>query len=279
MSSTSLLPSLTHLRLAGPDCGSFLQGYVTTDVDTLTTSWSLSAFTNLKGRVFATVLLRRADRELIDLIVSADIAEGLASFLSKYLMFAKCDLTAVDGTPMLSQRSEGCPATEGENHNALPASMTAGAHQVWHLHTAADYPDGGTTTPDGTDEWLALLIKARLGWIGAQASEQHLPQMLGLIAHDAVSFSKGCYLGQEIVARVEHRGSVKRQLVALDYTADDGSAVPTVGTPLLSDNGKEVGNLVVVQASTGQALAVTAGDPTTLTSTNPGARYVRARRQ
>lgn len=273
MPSTASLPSLAHLRLAGPDCASFLQGYVTTDVDNLPNGWSFSAFTNLKGRVFATVLLRKVEREAIDLIVSADIAEGLASFLAKYLMFAKCALAAIEGTPLLTDHVNAIRMTGDPSQTDLPTSLSGQRRASLHLLTRDELADAEGADRDGTDWWLEILISAGLGWTGLSASEQHLPQMLGLLAHDAVSFKKGCYLGQEIVARVEHRGSVKRHLVALSYVCDNNEEVPEVGCPLVADSGKEVGNLVIVRPNARQALAVTTIDASNLTSQQPSAAF------
>ncbi len=273
MPSPSVIPLLSLLRLEGPDCATFLQGYVTTDIDNADDSWSLSAFTNLKGRVVATVLLRRADREQIELIVSTDIADGLASFLAKYLMFAKCELHVVDSSLCLTGASTDSTSEPNPNAFALPEGLCHEDSGATHLRPLEATSDTTAEQNDASDQWLGMLISAKIGWVGAQASEQHLPQMLGLLMHDAVSFSKGCYLGQEIVARVEHRGAVKRHLVALDYTLEGDTPAPTIGTALRSDGDRDVGNLVLVRPSARQALAVVALDASSLSSEQPAIRY------
>ncbi|MCR9277460.1 MAG: hypothetical protein NXH85_05755 [Pseudomonadaceae bacterium] len=272
MTSRASLSDLTLLRLEGPDCASFLQGYVTSDVDTVERHWSISAFTNLKGRVVATTLLRQVNSELIELAVSTDIAEMLASFLAKYLMFAKCELSNPAQPLFFVSGADAKPELQGD---VLPASLgqNRSAERCFvSTNTTASIDE----VTDGTDAWHALLIDSQLGWVGAQASEQYLPQMLGLLEHEAVSFSKGCYLGQEIVARVEHRGAVKRHLLTVTYATASDTASPQIGCPLFaddSDSAREVGNLVLVRPATGQALAVAGIDATSFISKAPEASY------
>ena len=71
---------------------------------------------------------------------------------------------------------------------------------------------------DARVRWDLALIERREVWLAADTAGEFLPQMIGLDEIGAVSFSKGCYLGQEVVARAQHLGEVKRKLAALDWS-------------------------------------------------------------
>ena len=87
------------------------------------------------------------------------------------------------------------------------------------------------------------LAEIRLGlpWVGAALAEHYLPQMLNLDLLGALSFDKGCYPGQEIVARTQHLGSVKRRLMRFGGA---GSVVPRPGTAVVDGGGTQVGEIV-----------------------------------
>ena len=97
------------------------------------------------------------------------------------------------------------------------------------------------------------LVERREVWLTADTSGRFLPQMIGLDRIGAVSFSKGCYLGQEVVARAQHLGEVKRKLSALDWSG----IAPSPGTVVEAD-GRNAGTVVAVAGAEkgGSALAV-----------------------
>ncbi len=111
------------------------------------------------------------------------------------------------------------------------------------------------------ETWLASLAADGIPLVSAAVTGEFLPQMLNLDALDAVDFRKGCYLGQEVVARAQHRGRVKRRLARLTWR---GAAAPEPGADVTDDAGKPQG--VVVQSARhgdggGLALAVLRTDP------------------
>ncbi len=185
--------ALAMIRFIGADAEKFLQGYLTTDTTALTDRWQLTALCNIKGRVVASGWVQRTD-EGIDWVLHASLAERAMDFLAPYLRFAKTAAVVVEDpigyrlTPELAFVS--LPGAEG----------------------------------DATEALLAHLYAARITLVDSTSSERHLPQMLGLTDAGAVSFSKGCYLGQEVVARAQHRGEVKRRLQALEGAPESDDA-------------------------------------------------------
>lgn len=195
-------PPLAKLSLVGADAQSFMQGYVTSDLDALAEDTAVpTACCNIKGRVLANGWVAgRADA--VHLFVHENVAEALAAHLAKYLVFAKCSL---------ERDARGF---------AIADAPAAGA--------IALEPFGAFLTPAGEDGCPALdrrCIDAGFGIVSAPLAEKFLPQMLGLADIGAVSFAKGCYLGQEVVARAQHLGEVKRRLARFRWRG----ALPAAG--------------------------------------------------
>ena len=225
------------LAFKGPDAAAFLQGYVTANLDDLHAEAALPmACCNLKGRVLASGWAV-GEPTHVRLLIHASVAEDCAANFGKYLLFAKSKLHREDaGAAFSQQRSPG--AVE------LP-------------------PTGWFVTFDAGANGHAAFAEAcvQTGFVAVAkaVSEAFLPQMIGLTDRGAVSFAKGCYLGQEVVARVEHRGHVKQTLRR--YRCDAGR--PSIGADVLADGGKigtvvAVGEQVVLAAVRGEATAAVA---------------------
>ncbi len=230
------LPFLGVLRLAGPDAVSFLQGQVTHDTRLLADGRTLLAACNTpQGRVVALLRLRQQRAEVLALL-PADLVEPLAQRLSRFVLRAKVrleparDLVAVAEFP----GSQASDVTEG--------SVSAGG--------PAD-PDAGTVE----SAWWFADIAEGLPQVFAASAEAFVPQMLNLDLLDAISFTKGCYTGQEIVARTQHLGRIKRRLFR--YATGPGAA-PSVLAGLFLD-GQKVGEVLLSARSQSKTelLAVT----------------------
>ena len=195
---------LVELTVAGLEAAKFLQGYVTSDLETIQPKHGLPmALTDIKGRVIANGWCYGSATQ-ITLAIHQSLIETVKSHLSRYMVFAKSKFT--DET---NERSLSAVAVAGEvklepyGWGLGPALQTE--NDLNHLTVAREFPI-----------------------IQAASSGLFLPQMLNLTQHGAVSFTKGCYLGQEIVARTEHRGQVKRQLFRtnlLDQNVTVGATV------------------------------------------------------
>ena len=182
----------TVLTLAGRDAASFLQGYVTTDVDAIASTHALpTAFTDIKGRVTASGWLwGAADR--VRLLLHESVVESQKADLAKYLMFSKAEW-------LDDEIARFVGADDPDAAVALPPTKFA----------------VGTDRAIGHDAFYRGCVEAGMIVVTDAVAGRFLPQSLGLTAVDAVSFNKGCYLGQEIVARAEHRGRVKVGLARL----------------------------------------------------------------
>ena len=242
------LHDLGMLRFEGADVAGFLQGYLTTDTAELGSVPRFTAICNIKGRSLCTGYAWLGEGTAI-LALHRSLCPVVLEFLRPYLAFSRTTATAVPSRVI------------GVVHEELPPdrldSLSGGRLDAGRYLFACAGPEPETIL-EGLREldparWDEQLVERREVWLQAATSGRFLPQMLGLEERGAVSFSKGCYLGQEVVARAQHRGQVKRRLTALDWS---GTA-PAPGISIL-DAGREVG-VVVASAGTscaGQALAV-----------------------
>lgn len=190
---------LAHATLTGPNLRTFLQGYITCDLDDLQPGLAMPmAITEIKGRVVANGWVLE-DGEHFVLLLHASTTEIVQQHLLPYMRFARCELS-VDPDPFHITQS---PDTESPRFNL----------------SGLEY--GFTHRKDHACDLGEFQIKTGFALVTGATSGKFLPQMLNLTEFDAVSFSKGCYLGQEVVARAQHRGQVKRRLfLASHHTSD-----------------------------------------------------------
>ena len=213
------LRSLAVVRVSGTGAESFLQGQLTSDLGRLDSRTQLAACTTPQGRVIAVLRLQRC-QDGIYILVPAALGAMLIERLRKFVLRAKVGIDLLD-TWSVSGIEAG--AEHGAN-SRTPASSGP---------VAFDYPDGrlaiarpGASVIDQPAEeaWQRADIAAGLPQILPETSGHFVPQMLNLDLLDAVSFTKGCYTGQEIVARTQHLGRIKRRTLRYAIRADEAPA-------------------------------------------------------
>lgn len=226
--AAALIDALRPLCFQGPDVLNFLQGYLTIDLEQLTNDKPrLAALTNLKGRVVATGWCQARGSDRVDWLIHADLTGPVSEFMARYLAFSKTALVEpeVGSLAVGVIDAEGAPSARlictDEELDTLAANH--------HLKEAA--------------HWYTACIEQGMVLITPETTEAHLPQMIGLVEAGAVDFDKGCYLGQEVVARAQHRGEVKRRLERLTGISD---RLPP-GTPLTDADGKELGSVLMCE--------------------------------
>jgi tRNA-modifying protein YgfZ len=229
----TLLPFLGVLRVAGPDTLAFLQGQLTNDVRQLADGRTqLAALNTPQGRVVALLRLRLVDGAVYALMPT-ELLEPVSALLRRFVLRSKVQLQVAAelqvgwaGTGVVS------PTTGAGDHRSLAHATTAVPDQAAPRTVTFDYAPGRPVVaataeawrsitgsdplpvhPGAQDQWLALDIAAGLPQVFAATSGAFVPQMLNLDLLEAISFSKGCYTGQEIVARTQHLGRIKRRLL------------------------------------------------------------------
>ncbi|WP_265534199.1 CAF17-like 4Fe-4S cluster assembly/insertion protein YgfZ [Pseudomonas saponiphila] len=269
MADSAFFCPLSHegvLAVRGPDASKFLQGQLTCNLNYLSDSQSsLGARCNQKGRMQSSFrILVQGDGCL--LAMASELLEPQLADLKKYAVFSKAKLSdesanwvrfgLAGGDATLSGLGLELPQEDGAvvrsddliaiRVSSDRAELWAPAEQAEHLarQLAAQLPEGEL------NQWLLGQIRAGLGQVMAQTRELFIPQMLNLQAVGGVSFKKGCYTGQEIVARMQYLGKLKRRLYRLSLPTGE---LPVPGTPLFSPtHGSAIGEVVLAARATDQ---------------------------
>ena len=254
-----------HLELGGEDRARFLNGMVTADVKRLAPGGGLFAFfTNAQGRALAEVRVEaHSDRLLLEL--PAGCAGPISEHLQRYVVADRVELALRPGLRALAlvgPRAEAVaarlglplPAPERWSHAvadwrgselilAREARLGGPAICLRVHETAAhdlarellDAAAGEAAAPAGFEAAEALRVEAGCSRFGPDFGAERFPQEVG--AEEALDFEKGCYLGQEVIARIHYRGRVNHRLCGLRLA---GESLPAPAS-LVAVDGDEVG--------------------------------------
>lgn len=257
------LSHLTLLEIEGVDAVTFLQGQVTNDVKLL--DGHLAHYTGYctpKGRLLA-LFLAFAHQGYIHLQLPKSIAEAIIKRLKMYVMrskvtindtsdrIIKLGLNGPQASQLLLEHCSDVPTAPYalstlEKATLLKLPSIAG-HDRYQIFTTADFASQlweslkQKASPVGKPCWDWLEINAGIPEIIAATQEQFVPQMVNLDLLNAINFKKGCYTGQEIVARTHYLGSVKRRAFLMNIASDQA---PNPNDKLMDANGAEVGQIV-----------------------------------
>ena len=236
------LPSLTLLEVSGADAPEFLHGQFTNDVLGLEDGKAtLSAWCNPKGRVIATFLLcRSGDRYWLALPQA--LQSAFLRRLKMYVLRAPVNIAMADQGLSLGGMI-GAPA--GRAPGVFPVvSPAARLNDLAIVIAAPETLRELRNGPVGNEQaWDAANVSRGVPWLrGEQISERFLPQELNLEALGALSYDKGCYPGQEIIARLRYRGEIKR---LLRRATAEGALAPRPGAALtLPGETKTIGAVI-----------------------------------
>ncbi|MEQ4618865.1 MAG: folate-binding protein [Corticimicrobacter sp.] len=258
------------IRAQGEDAFSFLHGQMTQDISGLTAGQArLAGYCSPKGRMLASMLVWRhegANGPEVVMLLSRSIAAAIHKRLSMFVLRAKVRLLIEDNAPVL-----GCSLAAADSavcSEGLPDTTTAMPDHAWALQqvdglTLIGMPAGSAgvgrwlvidaaaqdaeTLPAtlqsalssqaegpalaATQDWLAEDIRAGLPWIVAATQDMFIPQSLDFELIGGVNFRKGCYPGQEVVARSHYRTTVKRRMTAGCVTVPAGLETSTDSLP------------------------------------------------
>ncbi|MEM7365073.1 MAG: hypothetical protein AAF525_13700, partial [Pseudomonadota bacterium] len=228
----------------------------TCDLDDLDNHVSLKgAICNIQGRMVTSFRVIRLGEEGLLLRMHRDLLQATVDFLSKYIVFSKATLQIESEYHCVATwlEEEQPMDTVAHNQDGYLISCGDGRFERW---TETTVP----SEPTLNEDWENADINAGLAWVAPATSEAFLPQMFNYHNVSAISFSKGCYLGQEIVARAQYKGQLKRRL----FRGMQIEAAPlSTGDTLDSVDGRIAGT--VVATSKRQLLAVLAAqEPTTV---------------
>lgn len=261
------LSSRGRLLISGSEAVMFLNGLITNDMKTLSmNSWMLAVFPNVQGRLLAAVrIIHRADGFLID--TESATLETVTKLLERFTMAGDFRVTDLSSqTAMLSIQGQNAvdiilktlgaaPANTARQNVATAQLENAGGVTVIRAtHSAEDgfdlFVDADKAAalrgsliqagaqPVGADTLEVLRIEAGIPRYGIDMDETNVVTETNL--DDAVSFTKGCYIGQEIIARIKYRGHVAKKLSGLIF---GNKVVLEHGAKILSCDDKEIGRV------------------------------------
>lgn len=278
-SFVSLASDTGLIAVNGADAAAFLHGQLTNDVERLAPAQArLAGYCSAKGRLLATFLMWRdasADATIY-LACGADVQAGVQKRLSMFVLRAKAKLT--DGTATHVLLQVGGPAAEAVlagTFASLPDSALAAAHgTLGDAPTSlVRLPDAGTARALPRFLWSVPVAQAGAAWasltqaagvvtvapdiaawldvhsgvarVTSATQEQFVPQMINWEVVGGVNFRKGCYPGQEVVARSQYRGTIKRRL----HLAHIDGVPPQPGQALVETSDPDQPCGMIVQAA------------------------------
>jgi len=274
MADSAFFCPLSHegvLAVRGADAAKFLQGQLTCNLNYLSdTQASLGARCTQKGRMQSSFrILLQGDG--VVLAMATELLEPQLADLKKYAVFSKSKLTdesaawvrfgLMNAEPALTSLGLELPAETDSvvrSDTLIAIRVSPDRAELWVPAEQGDAVRNQlAATLEQTDlnEWLLGQIRAGIGQVMPQTRELFIPQMLNLQAVGGVSFKKGCYTGQEIVARMQYLGKLKRRLYRLSLDAPE---MPEPGTPLFSPSHTSAIGEVVIAAKTDQTVELLA---------------------
>jgi len=260
--SISALNHLAILKVSGDDAGTFLQGQLTCNIKELNeTKSTFAAFCNAKGRTISTLLIIKTTTDYL-LILPAELFDKVAKKLQMYIMRSKVQLSNVTNQQCIIAVQTGTTASISSsmpdsafavtqesdivirfpllNPRYLFICPTEQAITLWN-----DISNEYKLTPCPPGNWIEQDISAGIPWLNQHTSEEYIPQMLNIDKLGGISFNKGCYTGQEIIARTHYLGKTKRELY-LAYC--DNAAEIENNTQIVNNNEQTVGKILSLQA-------------------------------
>jgi folate-binding protein YgfZ len=278
------LDHLGLLRFSGPDSAGFLQGQLSNDLRRVTAgSPLLAAYSTPQGRVLAVLQLLPTASGIVA-VLPRELVAGIAARLRKFQMRSKLQIEDVSGEfELFGAGDAGAVAAAGleapdaqrpylERDGVGIARVCADPSRHWVLAPAGTLRAAGILRAADDDAaqagWRLADVRAGIAQVYAATSELFVAQMLNLDLVDGISFSKGCYTGQEIIARTQHLGRIKRRMFRLALPAGGYE----VGAALRLGDGRSGRVVEIAPAAGGQeALAVFPLDAGADVESEPGA--------
>jgi tRNA-modifying protein YgfZ len=239
---TASLDDRAIVSVSGPDAEHFLQNIVTADLDVLKPGEAKpSALLAPQGKIMFDFLISRHGENGFRLECRADIADDFVRRLTLYRLRAKAEISKQDESLVaVSWGSDSAPS--GSDSSWLRDTRFPQTSPAWRSYEPR-------VTESAIAAWHAFRIANGIAESGADyALGDAFPHDVLLDQTDGVGFKKGCYVGQEVVSRMQHRGTARRRVLIVS-----GDALPAAGTEVVA-NGRPIG--AIGSTSGGKGLAI-----------------------
>lgn len=262
MNLVNLNNQLAVIQVTGPDSAKYLQGQVTNDINLLTIltlednvihasdrihhlqqegfqKYQFAAHLNHKGRMLANFIIIRPNTDTFYLITNKELVAQILARIKMFVMRSKVEITVLEKNIILST-------------NVIPNELNIAIDTNVFIVIS----DNSYDTTGSLSIWNDYLIKNGITLIHPSTVEKLIPQQVNLERLNAISFTKGCYTGQEIVARTHYLGKIKRKLFKFEATTNNNIVIgQIVVSPKM--NNQEVGIIVEVSKNYGLVSAQT----------------------
>lgn len=225
MTILNLNQELAVLEVSGVEAQTYLQGQLTNDIRELAPkTFQYSAHLNHKGRILATFIITSPQENCYYLITNKAVAEKIIPRLKMFILRSKVTLSISPLNLSLSHQ---------QVDNNLGLELSQDNYLTLSLETLSEHQDNNA--------WHNYLVAHNIPLIYSETMEKIIPQQINYDLLGGINFKKGCYTGQEIVARTHYLGKIKRRLVK--FITDQ---VPQIGQSVVSPllNNQEVGLIV-----------------------------------
>lgn len=261
-SGATPLPHLGVIQVDGDDAASFLHGQLTQDFALLGLSEArLAGFCSAKGRLQASFVGFKRSHTQVLLVCSLDLLPQTLKRLSMFVLRAKAKLSDATAQYQLWGVAGDGVAAAGLSTDKPWSKLEQGDTSWVSLYPAWGVPRALVVAPVGQDtglqasmslnDWQLGEVHSGIAWVTSPVFEAFVPQMLNLESVGGVNFKKGCYPGQEVVARSQFRGTLKRRTYLVhsaqilkagdevfepsDFSQSCGTVVQAAATPEGSD--------------------------------------------
>lgn len=266
---TVSLPDYGLLSVQGPDTEKFLQGQLSCDLNQLGEDcWSYAAHCDQKGKTLSTLFVGRSQDRILLVSSRAALAASKAQ-LDKFSVFSQLEISDLsEQYPCFGVFGAAAPQQLAEQFNQPLVSADANSlfslDDAWIFHLGehpqqylvltkqVDFP---TNAPE--QQWQALEIERGRATLQQQTIAEFVPQMLNVHLLHGISFSKGCYIGQETIARMKYLGKQKRALFRLQGQGSEVAPGATIEQQL-GDNWRRAGTVINAVSRADQQLDVLA---------------------
>ena len=254
------LAHLAVLTIRGKDAAKLLQGQLTCNVNDVTEiKSSPGALCNPKGRAITTFFLVKTG-DVFLMVLPEELLEPVKKRLQMYVL--RSDVTLTDGSDTLCLIGLCHPPAQAEplfgtsQQEVISVNLSATQSRCLIIAEAnkaialwSERVGNQGFQPESSDQWRYLDILSGIPWLTTETSEEFIPQMLNLDLLGGISFNKGCYTGQEIIARTHYLGKTKRALFLAEC---DTPFTPVPNSTIIDDStGTEqtLGKVLLAQRS------------------------------
>ena len=238
------LDHFSIISISGADSTEFIQGQMTQDISAIGDDEArMTAILNPQGRVMSTALIMHWDDSII-LVLNKDTVDDLIVWLSRFILRSKVTVSRLEahiyGLNQNLANIESDSLDLEKEIFCLRSIETDAERTLLITKSLHDFSKSSITTMSSRN-WQLADIQAGIPIIYKENIAKFIPQMVNLDLINGISFNKGCYTGQEIVARVQHRGKIKRRMFHISTQQSNTEIRP--GTPVLLGD-SEVGTII-----------------------------------